>query len=90
MQAETTKHATFSDVKGQQFEWDYDEKLYSLSAVCRRICEEFGGDLGSGSFAGPDYWAIEGEDISLAERARLLYLEGQDSTQEASVVKSIE
>ena len=52
--------------------WDYDGNLYSLSGLCKTICEMFGGDVGSGAFAGPDYWAIEGEQISLAERAKTL------------------
>jgi len=58
---EKAKRATFLGTKADGFKWDYDEKAYSLSGLCKAVCEAFGGDIGSGAFAGPDYWAIEGE-----------------------------
>lgn len=70
------KQATFLDA--QQVRWDYDGKDYSLSTICRLICQKFGGDVGSGSFAGPDYWAVEGSTTSLAERAISIEIEKQD------------
>lgn len=66
---EKAKHATFYGTGNQGVKWDYDGNAYSLSGLCKVICEKFGGDIGSGAFAGPDYWAIEGETVSLAERA---------------------
>lgn len=65
--------ATF--IGGQDARWHLDGADYSLSALCRVICEKFGGDVGSGAFAGPDYWAIEGENLSLAELAKSLEAE---------------
>lgn len=70
------KRATF--LEGQSVTWDFDSKVYSLSALCRTLCEQFGGEVGSGAFAGPDYWAIEGEGLSLSERARTLSI-GDDT-----------
>lgn len=52
--------------------WDYDEEQYTLSALCLKMCEQFGGEVRSGAFPGPDLWAIEGEQLSLAEQARAL------------------
>lgn len=66
---ETAKFATF--LGGQEARWHFDDEIYSLSGLCRVICEQFGGEVGSGAFAGPDYWAINGETISLAERAKV-------------------
>lgn len=74
---EKAKLATFLDA--QRVRWDYDGKDYSLSTICRLICEEFGGDIGSGSFAGPDYWAVEGSSTPLAERAILIEADKQNS-----------
>lgn len=54
----------------QEVIWEHNGSKYSLSALCRVICKEFGGDVGSGAFAGPDYWAIEGSSVSLADRAK--------------------
>lgn len=67
---ESAKKATFLGNDGVR--WDYDNEVYSLSTICRRICEEFGADVGSGAFAGPDYWAIEGENVPLYQRAKEL------------------
>lgn len=67
---EKAKKATFLGEEGVR--WDYDNEVYSLSTLCRRLCEEFGADVGSGAFAGPDYWAIEGEEIPLYQRAKAL------------------
>jgi hypothetical protein len=64
------KHATFID--SQHIRWDYDDSVYSISSLCRAVCEQFGGAVGSGSFAGPDYWAIEGETVSLSSQAQSL------------------
>lgn len=75
------KRATF--LEGQSVRWDYDNKNYSLSALCKELCIKFGGDVGSGAFAGPDYWAIEGEEISLSERARTLGVDGNVNSLEA-------
>lgn len=65
---EKAKHATF--IGGEGVRWDFDEKTYSLSGLCKLICEKYGGDVGSGAFAGPDYWAIEGDTVSLSQRAK--------------------
>jgi len=68
---EKMKFATFLGDQG--IEWDYDKsELYSLSGLCKKICEICGGDIGAGAFAGPDYWSIEGENESLTQRARAL------------------
>lgn len=67
---EKAKKATFLGDEGVR--WDYDNEVYSLSTLCRRLCEEFGADVGSGAFAGPDYWAIEGETVALYQRAKAL------------------
>lgn len=73
---EKAKYATFLDA--QRVKWDYDGGVYSLSTICRLICEKFGGNIGSGSFAGPDYWAVDGSSTSLAELAILTETENQD------------
>jgi alkylated DNA nucleotide flippase Atl1 len=64
---ERAKHATY--VGGDDFRWEYDGQLYSLSALCQRLCDAFGGDQVPGSFAGPVYWRLEDDEVSLAERA---------------------
>ena len=64
---EKARHGTFTD--GQKIRWDYDGQDYSLSGLCKKICELFGGDSGSGAFQGPLYWAKEGDNKSLAEIA---------------------
>jgi hypothetical protein len=67
--------ATF--LSGNEVCWDYDGQTYTLSRLCKIICQTFGGQIGSGAFPGPDLWAIEGEDLALSERARAL-IEGAD------------
>ncbi len=68
---EKAKHATF--ISDQEIRWDFDGKSYSsLSRLCRKICEEFGGDVGSGAFQGPLFWAKEGQNKSLADIAKAL------------------
>ncbi len=62
--------ATF--LSRMEVKWDYDENVYSLSKLCNVLWRKFGGTEGSGVFAGPDYWAIEGEKKSLSERAKEL------------------
>lgn len=69
---ESAKHATFYNKSNQGVKWDYDGNTYSLSGLCRVICETFGGDVGSGAFPGPEFWAIEGDVVSLFERANSL------------------
>lgn len=62
------KKATF--LAEREIQWDFDQSIYSLSNLCKAICQHFGGDVGSGAFAGPDFWAIEGQNKSLSEMAR--------------------
>jgi hypothetical protein len=77
------KHATFLSTEDQRFRWDYDGKDYSLSGLCRRLCEVFSGDVGSGAFQGPLYWALDGDTVSLAERAVPSQTEGVSAEAEA-------
>lgn len=65
---ENAWRATFQG--GDKFVWEYDGKPYSLSKLCETIVEEFGGNVLSRAFPGPDFWAIDGETLSLAKRAR--------------------
>lgn len=67
---DSAKRAVFLGDEG--IRWNHDERVYTLTALCRRICEEYGGDLGAGTFAGPDYWAIEGDPMTLTQRAKAL------------------
>lgn len=67
---ERAKYATFIDKK--EIRWDFDGNIYTISDLCRAICEQFGGDVGAGSFRGPKYWSIEGDSISLMEKVRSL------------------
>ncbi len=64
---ESAERAVFLD--NGKVRWTYDGNEYSLSGLCRVIVDTYGGTVGTGAFAGPDYWAIEGDTISLAERA---------------------
>ena len=68
---EEAKHAIY--IGGQNVRWCLDDQIYSLSGLCLEMCKRYGGDVGSGAFAGPDYWGIEGVDMamSLAEMARV-------------------
>jgi hypothetical protein len=52
--------------------WELDGEVYSLSALCLEICKKFSEKpyVGSGSFPGPDFWAIEGDTIPLNPRAK--------------------
>ncbi len=85
--SDEAKYATFLGTKADGFRWDFDGKTYSLSGLCKAVCEAFGGDIGSGAFAGPDYWALEGATESLAERAKSV-LRG-DELVEANVIRPI-
>lgn len=67
---EEARYATF--VGGSEVKWDQGDETYSLSALCKEICKQFGGQADAGPFAGPDYWAIKDESVSLSERARKL------------------
>ncbi|RYX86087.1 hypothetical protein EON83_02380 [bacterium] len=53
---------------GIKFLWEEDGQNYSLSALCAEICRRNNGNMGSGSWAGPNYWAIEGESQTLGEK----------------------
>lgn len=77
---EEARYATF--VGGREAEWDQDGETYSLSALCKEICKQFGGQVGSGAFPGPDFWAIEGDKVSLSERARNLGSTGDTESHE--------
>jgi hypothetical protein len=66
---DNARHATFVGQDNQLFQWEYDDNVYSLSGLCRRLCEVFGGEIGSGAFQGPLFWGLEGENVSLADRA---------------------
>lgn len=68
---EKAKLATFQKT-AQKFKWELDELSYSLSALCKMICEKYNVSVGSGAFPGPDFWAVEGENKSLSERAKEL------------------
>ena len=52
------------------FKWDFDEQSYSLSTLCRTICQLYDTPIGAGSFPDPDFWAVEGDDKPLSERAK--------------------
>lgn len=67
---EKARHATF--FSQHEIRWDLDGQTYSLSGLCKKICERFGGNLsfGAGTSQGPLYWAKEGQEISLAELAQ--------------------
>ncbi|MEO5928388.1 MAG: hypothetical protein ABIR47_00515, partial [Candidatus Kapaibacterium sp.] len=67
------RYATFNNTGIHGITWDYDGKSYSLSSLCKTICEMYGGDVGSGAFPGPDYWAIDGETQSLSQHASFLF-----------------
>lgn len=69
---EKAKWATMKSKGRDGFEWDYDGGMYSLSGLTRAVCAAFGGNPGSGSFAGPDYWALENETLSLGDYAKSL------------------
>lgn len=49
--------------------WNYDGQLYSLSALCQKIMQEFGGVEQPGPYAGPDYWGLN-ESVSLSQLAK--------------------
>lgn len=63
--------AVFRAGTQKNFEWE-DGQLYSISELTRVVCLKYGGDEGSGAFAGPDYWAIQGDLQSLSIRAATL------------------
>lgn len=68
---EKAKYATFQKAS-QKFKWELDELSYSISALCKALCEKYNVPVGAGAFPGPDYWAIEGEQKSLSDRAKEL------------------
>jgi|GEM_PF-4325567 len=63
------KYATF-EKNSQKFKWDFDEQSYSLSLLCKTICQLYNAPIGAGAFPGPDFWAVEGDDKPLSERAK--------------------
>ncbi|NJN12780.1 MAG: hypothetical protein HC815_34455 [Richelia sp. RM1_1_1] len=66
---EKAKYATFEKTS-QKFKWDFDEQSYSLSHLCKAICQLYNAPVGSGAFPGPDFWAVEGDNKPLSERAK--------------------
>jgi hypothetical protein len=62
---EKAKKATF--ISEKEIRWDLDGQVYSLSGLCKKICERFGGKSGSSTFQGPFYWAKEGQEKPLSE-----------------------
>jgi hypothetical protein len=65
---EKIRKAIFNDTSSKGIVWAYDENKYSLSSLCKVICNKYNGDVGAG-FSGPAFWAKDGEDISLADAA---------------------
>ncbi|MDD1426976.1 hypothetical protein MEO93_21655 [Dolichospermum sp. ST_sed3] len=68
---EKAKYATFQATQ-KNFKWDFDGQNYSLSTLCRKICEHHNVPVGKGAFPGPDYWAIEDQEKSLSDYAKEL------------------
>ena len=66
---EKAKHATFENTGKNGIKWDFDGSNYSISPLCKKICELSGGNVGKGAFRGPDHWALEGQKVSLTELA---------------------
>lgn len=63
--------ATF--VGGIAFEWDHDGKVYtSITALTEAICAHLGGVVTG--FAGPDHWALDGEQETLGAKGRNLLI----------------
>ncbi len=62
------KRATFEGPGRQGIRWDFDGQGYSLSGLCKKLCET-AGYTAAGAFRGPDYWGLEGETRSLTELA---------------------
>lgn len=61
---DSAKKATFIDTKS--FKWDYDGQIYSsLGQLCEVIYEKFVGESGPVTYQGPNYWAKEGDNVSL-------------------------
>lgn len=52
--------------------WEPDEQVYSLSALGLEICMKFSEEpyVGSGSFPGLDFWAIEEDTVPLNPREK--------------------
>ena len=48
----------------------------------------FGGDLGSGAFQGPLYWALDGDTVSLWERATPQAASADEPAVDADLVAS--
>jgi hypothetical protein len=65
-----TKVITAKYITGNIFEWEQDSTTYTLSGLTKAVCQHLGGNVGAGVFAGPDFWALEGESTSLYNRAR--------------------
>jgi hypothetical protein len=66
------KHATFEGTGPHGIMWDYDGQRYSVSRLCEKLCDMDERYIGAGPFRGPDYWGLQGESLSLAERAAAL------------------
>jgi hypothetical protein len=69
---DAAKHATFEDPGPHGIRWDLDGQHYSLSGLCKKVCEVGGVDGSAGPFQGPAYWGLENESIPLTERAAAL------------------
>ena len=54
------------------FKWDYDDSLFSITKLTAEIDNLLRGDPDAedGVFAGPDYWALESDTVSLYEKAK--------------------
>ena len=53
------------------FKWDLDEKVYSsITALTEAVCAYLGGTVTT--FAGPDHWALEGQQEALSTKARAI------------------
>lgn len=64
--------AIFHSPAGQGIEWELDHGRYTLSGLTKRICEQFGGDVGAGAFRGPDHWALDQDTVNLTTLANQL------------------
>lgn len=76
-----TKAATAKYVSGNLFEWEQDGATYTITGLTVAVCQHLGGDVEGRAFAGPDYWALEGENIPLYNRAK-----AQDAANTPSLV----
>ncbi len=81
---EKAKWATYKGFSLYPFEWEFDGEVYAVRGLTRTLCDKFGGNYKEPHIKSVDCWTIEGDTLSLRERAlQLNQADGAETTENA-------